>query len=65
MENARLHLDATKGRGRGKAAESGIVGSMTEQQRAEIEKKEDEFVAQTEEAEGVMKNVSFPLPSAR
>lgn len=49
VENARLALDASKGKP-GSAPESEAV-------RAEVEKKEDEFVAQTEEAEGVMKNV--------
>ena len=31
---------------------------ISEEQRAEVEKKEDEFVGITEEAVGVMKNVS-------
>jgi hypothetical protein len=39
---------------------------MSEEARAEVEQKEDEFVGQTEEAVGVMKNVSsFPLASLR
>lgn len=59
VENARLSLDATKGKGRTKVGEDGVVGGMSEGQRAEVERKEDEFVAQTEEAEGVMKNVSL------
>ncbi|KAB8648479.1 hypothetical protein FH972_026135 [Carpinus fangiana] len=50
VENARLALDAAKGKTGGNVPQS-------ETARAEIEKKEDEFVAQTEEAEGVMKNV--------
>ena len=58
VENSRLHLDATKGKGRNKVSDDGVVGGMNEHQRAEVEKREDEFVAQTEEAEGVMKNVS-------
>jgi len=31
---------------------------LTEEARAEVEAKEDEFIAQIEEAVGVMKNVS-------
>jgi hypothetical protein len=31
---------------------------LSEEARAEIEAKEDEFVSQVEEAQGVMKNVS-------
>ena len=58
VENARLNLDATK-------AKSKITGrgmnpddeQIDESMRAEIERKEDEFVGQTEEAVGVMKNV--------
>lgn len=49
VENARLALDGAKGHAK--------AGQETEAVRQEIEKKEDEFVAQTEEAEGVMKNV--------
>ena len=33
---------------------------VSEESRAEIEQKEDDFVGQTEEAVGVMKNVRFP-----
>ena len=33
----------------------------SEESRVEIEQAEDEFVGQTEEAVGVMKNVRFPL----
>ena len=58
VENARLVLDATKAR-------SKVVGrgmnpddeQIDESVRADIEQKEDEFVNQTEEAVGVMKNV--------
>jgi len=66
VENARLSLDATKARaknhgiGRGMNADEASM-DMSEQARAEVEKKEDEFVAQTEEAEGVMKNVSVQI----
>jgi hypothetical protein len=55
VENARLSLDATKAR----AKSPGSDGD--EELRAEIERKEDEFVGQTEEAVGVMKNVSCGL----
>jgi hypothetical protein len=65
VENARLSLDATKGKAKGGLSIS-LPGKidphanegMTEEQRAEIEQAEDEFVGQTEEAVGVMKNVS-------
>jgi Bin/amphiphysin/Rvs domain for vesicular trafficking len=50
VENARLALDATKARSpKGQA--------LPEDARSDIEHKEDEFVGQTEEAVGVMKNV--------
>lgn len=67
VENARLSLDATKA----KKGATGLVPRapvgrdnlgdeyLTEETRAEIEAKEDEFVGQTEEAVGVMKNVSI------
>lgn len=58
MENARLSLDATKAKakstGRGFNPDD---EHLSEEMRAEIERKEDEFVGQTEEAVGVMKNV--------
>jgi hypothetical protein len=64
VENARLNLDATKARVKGIAnpfnnnkAQSHSEENYTEAQRAEIEKAEDDFVNQTEEAVGVMKNV--------
>ncbi|KAI9710339.1 MAG: hypothetical protein M1820_002834 [Bogoriella megaspora] len=64
VENARLHLDATKtkakgGFGIGKPTHEGPTGEdeLSEEARDKIEKAEDEFVAQTEEAVGVMKNV--------
>ena len=56
VESARLNLDAQKAR----AKAGGSTASdemMTEDERAKIEQKEDEFVGQTEEAVGVMKNV--------
>lgn len=62
VENSRLTLDATKaakksqlqGRGMNPDDES----ALSEEARAEIEAKEDDFVSQVEEAQGVMKNVS-------
>jgi hypothetical protein len=69
VESARLGLDATKARARGQgfafrgqrhaAAGSDPDADLSEEARAEIEAKEDEFVAQTEEAVSVMKNVCF------
>jgi len=50
VENARLTLDATKAKAKDQA-------DISEDLRAEIESAEDEFVGQTEEAVGVMKNV--------
>jgi hypothetical protein len=61
VENARLSLDAIKGRVKG-ASGQGMnpdEAHISAEARAEIEQKEDEFVGQTEEAVGVMKNVSF------
>lgn len=59
MENARLSLDATKAKAKGNLARGMNPDdeSIDEEMRAQIEQKEDEFVAQTEEAVGVMKNV--------
>lgn len=62
MENSRLMLDSTKAakksaiQGRGMNPDD--EGHLSEEARAEIEAAEDEFVNQTEEAVGVMKNVS-------
>lgn len=69
VENARLSLDATKAKAKGGSVPKvtpgrGQLGDeeyLTEEARAEVEAKEDEFVAQTEEAVGVMKNVSSIL----
>lgn len=55
VESARLGLDATKAKGKGAKGEE--VMPMSDERRAEIERKEDEFVGVTEEAVGVMKNV--------
>jgi hypothetical protein len=66
VENSRLSLDATKAKVKGNGAfnfpgqhRDNISDEehLSEEARAEIEAKEDEFVAQTEEAEGVMNNV--------
>ena len=63
VENARLSLDATKAKA--KHTSRGFNPDdehISEEMRNEIERKEDEFVGQTEEAVGVMKNVSnLPL----
>ena len=61
VESARLGLDATKARGK-KGSTVGMSGEVedlpqSDEHRAEIEKKEDEFVGVTEEAAGVMENV--------
>lgn len=62
VENARLSLDATKAKaktgGRGMNPDQ---DSINEEYRPQIEAKEDEFVGQTEEAIGVMKNVRLSL----
>lgn len=58
VENARLGLDATKAKGKGGKGEEDLP--MSDEHRAEIERKEDEFVGVTEEAVGVMKNVRLP-----
>ena len=69
VENSRLGLDATKANAKGgafqlpgQAANTGAEEELTEEARAKIEQAEDEFVGQTEEAVGVMKNVgAYPL----
>ena len=59
VENARLNLDAVKA----KAKNAGGRGMnpddehVSEELRAQIERKEDEFVNKTEEAVEIMKNV--------
>lgn len=55
VENARLLLDSTKAAKRGNHPD---LEHLSEGARQEIEAAEDEFVTQTEEAVGVMKNVS-------
>ncbi|PGH10973.1 hypothetical protein AJ79_05124 [Helicocarpus griseus UAMH5409] len=54
VENARLMLDSIKA---SKGVSKGDLDSLSEEDRAEVEQAEDEFVGQTEEAVGVMKNV--------
>jgi hypothetical protein len=68
VEKARLTLDAVKSKARGTTWKLGGAGSpraetpdqaqLSQEAQEEIEKAEDEFVTQTEEAVGVMKNVS-------
>ena len=60
VENARLGLDATKAKGKGTKGEEDLP--MSDEHRAEVERKEDEFVGVTEEAVGVMKNVRYAFP---
>jgi hypothetical protein len=64
VENSRLSLDATKANAKGgaftlpgQAPRAGGDEDLSEEARAKIEQAEDEFVGQTEEAVGVMKNV--------
>jgi hypothetical protein len=68
VEKARLTLDAVKARVKGTTWKiGGAQGAATHDEaelspeaQEEIEKAEDEFVTQTEEAVSVMKNVSPP-----
>ncbi|KAK3323458.1 BAR domain-containing family protein [Cercophora scortea] len=65
VEKARLTLDAVKARVKGTTWKLGAAGphdahqehELSPEAQEEIEKAEDEFVTQTEEAVGVMKNV--------
>ena len=65
VENSRLSLDATKANAKGGAfalpgqarRDGHGEEDLSEEARAKIEQAEDEFVGQTEEAVGVMKNV--------
>jgi hypothetical protein len=71
VENSRLLLDAAKAKSKnpgwhlpGQNNARGTTGNedADESSRVEIEQAEDEFVGQTEEAVGVMKNVcNLPL----
>ena len=62
VENSRLLLDSTKATKKSQLQGRGMnpddETAMSEEARAEIEAKEDDFVSQVEEAQGVMKNVS-------
>jgi hypothetical protein len=70
VENSRLLLDAAKARAKssgwklpGQAKADGRDEEVaSEEARVEIEQAEDEFVGQTEEAVGVMKNVCLLYP---
>ena len=53
VENSRLLLDGAKS----KDSANPALGHVSDEKQREIETIEDEFVAQTEEAVGVMKNV--------
>ncbi|KKY21496.1 putative bar domain-containing protein [Phaeomoniella chlamydospora] len=61
VENSRLMLDSVKATKKNNATGRGMNPddeySLSDHDRAEIEAAEDEFVSQTEEAVGVMKNV--------
>jgi hypothetical protein len=68
VENSRLLLDAAKAKSKGSGwklpgqapkADGRDDEIASEEARVEIEQAEDEFVGQTEEAVGVMKNVCF------
>lgn len=67
VENSRLTLDAVKARVKGTTFKLGgqaradrpDEAELSADAQEEIEKAEDEFVTQTEEAVGVMKNVSY------
>jgi hypothetical protein len=70
VENSRLLLDAAKAKAKspgwslpGQNKPHGEIheDETSEEARAEIEQAEDEFVGQTEEAVGVMKNVSTTI----
>ena len=50
-------LDSTKA---AKGVSKGEIDGLDEEDRQVIEQAEDEFVGQTEEAVGVMKNASIP-----
>lgn len=74
VEKARLTLDAVKARVKGNTwkmasspkAETHEEAELSPEAQEEIEKAEDDFVTQTEEAVSVMKNVSlYPTPFPR
>lgn len=61
VENSRLSLDATKAAKKTQLHAQGLnpddESALSEEARAQIEAKEDDFVTQVEEAQSVMKNV--------
>lgn len=65
VEQSRLTLDATKAAKKNQLHSKGMnpddESALSEEARAEIEAKEDDFVSQVEEAQGVMKNVSSQM----
>lgn len=70
VEKSRLTLDSVKSRVKGNTWKIGAASPRDEQPhdhelspeaQEEIEKAEDEFVTQTEEAVGVMKNVCLSI----
>ena len=72
VEKSRLSLDAVKAHAKGttfklgpgsQSVQPGDEQELSAEAQEEIEKAEDEFVTQTEEAVGVMKNVRSPPPS--
>jgi hypothetical protein len=68
VENSRLLLDSTKASKKNAVIARGMnpddEGSLSAEARAEIEAAEDDFVTQTEEAVGVMKNVCRSLSAS-
>ena len=68
VENSRLLLDSTKASKKNAVIARGMnpddESSLSEEARAEIEAAEDDFVTQTEEAVGVMKNVCRSLSTS-
>jgi hypothetical protein len=67
VENSRLLLDAAKARSKNRGRKASISQNVhdedvaSEEAKAQVEQAEDEFVGQTEEAVGVMKNVCMQL----
>jgi hypothetical protein len=67
VENSRLLLDAAKARSKNRGRKASVSQNVhdedvaSEEAKAQVEQAEDEFVGQTEEAVGVMKNVCMQL----
>ena len=65
VESSRLVLDSTKASKKsaalGRSFNPDDEVALSEEARAQIEAKEDDFVGQVEEAQSVMKNVRSPL----